>query len=134
MPGETDLDRMLSSLELQLLSEGYVFCTVPDGVYGAFETLKPIASVQEVEGLTLVLQQDHADQAGLSYDGVFSCIRLGVHSSLHAIGLTAAVSRVLAEGGVSANMFAGFYHDHVFVPAAHADRAIRLLEGLRALS
>ena len=68
--------------------------------------------------------------AGFDCTHTFRCITLRVHSSLHAVGLTAAVSAELARHAVSANVVAGFYHDHVLVPAAQADAAVRLLEDL----
>ena len=39
-------------------------------------------------------------------------IQLEVHSALEAKGLTAAFSRALADSLISANVVAGFYHDH----------------------
>jgi hypothetical protein len=57
-------------------------------------------------------------------------ITLTVQSSLEAVGLTAAFASVLAQGGISANVIAGFHHDHIFLPAADADRAMTLLRGL----
>lgn len=47
-----------------------------------------------------------------------------------AVGLTAAVSRVLTHAGISANVVAGFSHDHVFVPYDRAAEAVRVLERL----
>ena len=54
-------------------------------------------------------------------------ISLNVHSSLDAVGLTAAFSNRLAEYGISANVVAGFYHDHIFVHSELAEKAIRAL-------
>ena len=61
-------------------------------------------------------------------------ITLKVHSSLEAIGLTAAMSRALMEAGISANVVAAYYHDHIFVPAADAERAVEALRQLSAAS
>ena len=58
-------------------------------------------------------------------------ITLAIHSDLEAVGLTAAVSAELTRHGISANVVAAFYHDHIFVPAADAERAV---EALRTLS
>ena len=54
-----------------------------------------------------------------------------VHSSLAAVGFTAAFARALAQAGISGNVVAGVHHDHVFVPVDDAQRA---LEALHALS
>ena len=43
---------------------------------------------------------------------------------------TAAVAGALAEEGISANVIAAYYHDHIFVPKASADRALAVLTGL----
>jgi hypothetical protein len=44
--------------------------------------------------------------------------------------LTAAVSATLAGEGMSCNVVAGFYHDHLFVPHDSAVQAVKLLEDL----
>ncbi len=116
MAGEEDLDTLLVLLEPSLLPGDFVFCTAANLKYGDFAELQPLASYQEEEGLTLVLAKQSADVAGLAYDSVFNCITLMVHSSLDAVGLTAAVSGKLAANGISANVMAAYHHDHVFVP------------------
>jgi hypothetical protein len=55
-----------------------------------------------------------------------------VHSSLNAVGLTAALSRRLAESGISANIIAALRHDHIFVPWDLREEALELLTGLSA--
>jgi hypothetical protein len=49
---------------------------------------------------------------------------------LAAVGLTAAVSKVLTEAGISCNVVAGFTHDHLFVPHDRAADALRALAPL----
>ena len=127
MVGETDLSKMLASLAPDLLEGDFVFCTIQDARYGDFAELLPIASFLEAEGLTLLVAKENADQAGLSYESLFKCITLKVHSSLEAVGLTAAVSSKLAERGISANVIAAYYHDHIFVQAEKADAALSAL-------
>jgi hypothetical protein len=61
---------------------------------------------------------------------VFRCITLNVHSSLHGVGLTAVVAQTLADSGISANVIAGHFHDHVFVPSHRADEAAAALRAL----
>jgi len=130
MAGEEDLDKLLVLMQPSLLPGDFVFCTIANLKYGDLAELQPIASYQEAEGLTLVLDKQAADDAGLAYDSVFNCITLMVHSSLNAVGLTAAVSSKLAASGISANVIAAFYHDHVFVPKNKARLALQLLTEL----
>jgi len=125
MSGERDLRRLLDTMRPELNPGRYVFTTV-DGPMPA--GLTPVVTVAEDEGLTLVLSQEQADAAGLSYDYVAGWITLRVHSALDAVGLTAAVARELAErGGLSCNVVAGFHHDHLFVPFERAAEAVALL-------
>ncbi|MBC2735366.1 MAG: ACT domain-containing protein [Desulfobacteraceae bacterium] len=127
MTGEKDLEKLLSSMSPTLLDGEYVFCTFPNAHYGDHFELAPIASFIEPEGLSLVVPKSKADEQGLSYACVFKGITLSVHSSLEAVGLTAAVSRKLTEHGISANVIAGYYHDHIFVPKEHVEKAIETL-------
>lgn len=112
-----------------LIEGEYVFCTLPEARYGDYAETEPIASFAEAEGMTLVVSKDAAEKHDLSFDGVFKCITLGVHSSLAAVGLTAAVTRKLAEHGIAANVIAAYFHDHVFVQSEFAERAIGILSG-----
>jgi hypothetical protein len=130
MTGETDLSKMLASLAPKLQDEEYIFCTMEDGRYGDHPELEPIASFMEAEGLTLVIPKHHADEHGIPYEAVFKCITLSVHSSLEAVGLTAVVATKLAAEGISANVIAAFYHDHVFVQANRAKAALAALTSL----
>lgn len=127
MSGETELDRLLENLQPELLPDRYVFCSVPTLSADKLEALHPLAWFREAEGISLVLEESVARGNGLDYTSVFSCITLTVHSSLDAVGLTAAVSRQLAEAGIAANIIAATFHDHVFVPADAAEQAIKLL-------
>jgi len=105
----------------------FVFCCFKDAEYGDHKNLNPVASIQEKEGLTLVIPRETADAFHYQYESTFAGITLNIHSSLDAIGLTAAFSSKLAEVGLSANVIAGFFHDHMFVPYAEVDRALAAL-------
>ena len=98
--------------------------TVPEG-------LDPIATVREDEGLTLVVSQAEADAAGLSYEAPQAWITLRVHSSLAAVGMTAAVSAALTQEGISCNVVAAVHHDHIFVPLERGAEARQVLAALR---
>ena len=130
MTGEKDLDTLLSSLAPQVLPGEYVYCTLANARYGDYAELEPLASFAEAEGLTLVLPRQSAEAAGLGYDSVYRCIALGVHSSLDAVGLTAAVAAQLARFGISANLIAAYYHDHILVPVKHVEQARTVLESI----
>ncbi|MFK7831487.1 MAG: ACT domain-containing protein [Congregibacter sp.] len=130
MAGIVNLQELLCRMSLELASDDYVFCSTAQAMT-FFEALEPFAMIREAEGLTLILSQTAAKSAGLSYDGVFKRITLEVHSSLVAVGLTAIVSAKLTEIGVSANVVAGYYHDHIFVPKEQAAPAMQALAELR---
>lgn len=126
MTAITDLDILLKSMSPELIEGDYVFCTVEGGL-ADYVHLNPMATFREKEGLTLVLTEEVATQAQLSFNGVFSMITLSVHSSLEAVGLTAAFATKLGSYGISANVIAGYYHDHIFVQKHKADQAMRAL-------
>lgn len=111
----------------QLVDGEFVFCTVP-GALGQYLALDPVSTFMETEGLTLILPKHRAMAAELAFEGSFSQITLTVHSSLDAVGFTAAVSAKLAEHGISANFVAAYFHDHIFV---QTDRAAAALSALR---
>lgn len=116
---------MLSDMAPLLDPATYYFCIGDD-------TLLPraVASVREEEGLSLVLDEAVAREHGLANDLPMRRITLRVHSALDGIGLTAAVSGVLADAGIACNMVAGLHHDHAFVPTSDAERAVGLLSAL----
>jgi hypothetical protein len=130
MTGEKGLEKLLTLMAPCVFPDEYVFCVVPDGKYGDYFEYCPVASFMESEGLTLVLTRKNADKAELQYDSIFKRITLEAHSSLEAIGLTAAVSGKLAENGISANVIAGYFHDHIFVQAEKAEKALEFLKEL----
>ena len=75
----------------------YVFALSPNGEVP--RDVELIAWVREDEGLTLVLSQEDAHRAGLRYESAMQWITLRVHSSLDAVGMTAAFSTALAVAG-----------------------------------
>ena len=83
---------------------------------------------REAEGLSLILP------LGLAPAGAVAMrqITLTVYSSLEGVGLSAAVSGVLADAGIACNLVAACNHDHLFIPEAHADVALALLLDLQA--
>ena len=130
--GELGLATLLAGLSPRLAPGEFVFCTLAGAAYGDAAGLAPLAAFAEEEGLTLVAPLERAAAAGHACDQPMRCITLGVHSSLEAVGLTAAVAAALAARDISANVIAAYHHDHVFVPAARAQEALELLQALSA--
>lgn len=117
-------------LALSMSEVPYVFCTLPDAALADAALLCPVATVQESEGLSVVVEQAVAERAGLPFEGCFRRITLDTLTSLHCVGLTARAAAALALEGISANVVAGHRHDHFFVPAERADDAMRALQSL----
>jgi hypothetical protein len=127
--GETNLSKLLETMSPELMPGEYVFCSV-QGEYRDFHELSPLATYREVEGLTLVVSKEAAIANKLPFESVFRVITLMIHSSLDAVGLTAAVASKLTERDISANVIAAYYHDHIFVQVEKADLAMEALSEL----
>ncbi|KAK7197941.1 ACT domain containing protein [Novymonas esmeraldas] len=142
----------------------FVFLTVPHDLVASsrasvadITSHHAIATFREAEGLTVVVPDTFFDDHVLSATGTptpvsdalrehwrscakaekpprMSHITMRIHSSLSAVGFTAAFSRVLTDAGISCNVFAGYYHDHIFVPVERSADAISTLTALAAAS
>lgn len=128
MAGETDLEKLLQGMKPELNEGEYVFGTV--GSFESAATLNPVCVFQEKEAVTVILPKQQADNAALPYSATCAWITLTVHSSLEAVGLTAAVSKALTDANISCNVVAACYHDHIFVPVKDAKRAMDTLAKL----
>ena len=129
MSGETDLSRLIVAMRPAVREGEYVFVSLtrlPD--------VECEATVREDEGVTCVVRRAVADDRGWAYDFVAGWITLEVHSALAAVGLTAAVSQVLTSQGISCNVIAGYFHDHLLVPLDRVADAVRALEELSTAS
>ncbi len=128
MSGEKNLNELIANME-PVLNEGeYVFTTVESTANIPRELV--ICEMKEAEGITLVLPKKDAIELALKYEYVASWITLKIHSSLEAVGLTAAFARALADEGISCNVIAGYYHDHIFVSCDDGGKAMRVLGGM----
>ncbi|MFY8035776.1 MAG: ACT domain-containing protein [Cyclobacteriaceae bacterium] len=126
--GQTDLNELLKTMKPKLHLGEYVFCVVNDS--SPVDPHDVVMSFREEEGNTLIIRKEVADQLHLSYSFVANWITLTVHSSLAAVGLTAAFSKALADQGISCNVVAAFYHDHIFVDRKDAQRSMMILSEL----
>lgn len=128
MQGETNLSLLIKNMQ-PILNEGqYIFCNVASKKDLDFD--KIIHFFKEKEGFTIVVEKAYGDEKGYPYTSAFAWITLLVHSSLEAVGLTAAFSNALAEHQISCNVVAGFYHDHIFVQHKLAQKAVDVLRNL----
>lgn len=128
MSGETDIQILLQDMKPKLNDGEFVFC-ITDSLQTA-NSLNPLCLFQEKEGITVIIPKTQADNASLPYSVVCAWITLTVHSSLEAVGLTAAVSKALTEANISCNVVAAYYHDHIFVPTQDAKKAMEVLKKL----
>ncbi len=122
---ERDLGRLLRGMEPVLQAQPYGFAVWTGGVL----PFQPFATVAEDEGLTVVAPLADIEAAGLVSE-VWARISLTIHSDLAAVGLTAALAEALAAVGISANVIAGYYHDHIFVAWDRRDDAVAALKAL----
>lgn len=128
MSGEINLHELLKAMEPKLHEGEYVFCTV--AALQSVDLQKIIFVFKEEEGITIIIEKKLADKLQLSYSFVAAWITLTVHSSLEAVGFTAAFATALAKEGVSCNVVAAFYHDHIFINKNDTVKAMNILTRL----
>jgi hypothetical protein len=129
MSVETHLPSILAHLDVEARDGTYAVITrrAPDPACDAAAA----ARIAEAEGITYVVPEAFARAQGDPPGFVAAWLSLRVHSALNAVGVTAAVSGVLAERGIACNVLAGFHHDHLLVPAARRDDALAAIRSLR---
>ncbi|CAD2217624.1 ACT domain containing protein, putative [Angomonas deanei] len=157
MSGVTDLNDLMKGMSPELENCEYVFLTLQQlSSYTKEEKNyimhlaidEAVATFREEEGLTVVLSAAFAKKNVFGDNGetparirkewieilgsldtlsTMKRITMKIHSSLTAVGFTAAFSKVLTEANISCNVFAGYYHDHIFVPTKDAERAMQVL-------
>ena len=128
MKGEIDLKKLLKGIKAQHIPGEFVFCTVPDLDQIDINEIQLL--FKETEGKTLILRKNYADTLSLNYTFIASWITLSIHSSLEAVGFTAAFSNALAKENISCNVVAAYYHDHIFVNSQDLEKALEVLNSL----
>lgn len=126
--GITNLAELIKQMEPVLNDGEYVFASVTD--LKSIPREITICEVKEKEGTTVVLPKEEALRLGIAFDFVAAWITLNVHSALEAVGLTAAFATALGRAGISCNVIAGYYHDHIFVDHRSAKKAMEVLWGM----
>jgi len=125
MAGEKDLAQLIQGIKPKLTAGDYVFATVKD--LRKINRNDTICEFKESEGTTIVIEKRMADELRLEYGYIAAWITLTIHSSLDAVGFTALFSTVLAQNDISCNVIAGYYHDHIFVAKADAEKTVHVL-------
>lgn len=129
MNAKVSLAKILRNMCPKLQEEIFVFCQVSDARLE--EVLaESLCIFREGEGMSAILPLHLAQQYGIASSAPFRQITLQVFSSLSAVGLTATITRELAEAGIVANVVTALRHDHIFVPEDSAERALQLLRGI----
>ena len=128
--GESDLLTLIAQMAPSLDDQVWAFVSI-DQVSSEYVVEHALATFREAEGTTLIVPRERAEEFDVCSEPM-ARITLNIHSSLEAVGLTAAVSQALASEAISANVVAGFYHDHIFVPQTAGERAVACLTLLSA--
>jgi hypothetical protein len=126
MAGETNLQLLIKNMQPVLNTGEYVFIAVD--TIASVDITKAISFFKEKETYTVIVEKHIADEWKQSYQYTAAWITLTVHSSLEAVGLTAAFSKALGDAGISCNVVAAYYHDHIFVDVKDAAKAMEVLQ------
>jgi Uncharacterized protein conserved in bacteria len=129
MPGETDLGRLLASLDPQPDPREFGYAILPHGT-PLPPGFQPFGLFHEDEGVTVIATAADLAASGIPALTGLARLTMMVHSSLEAVGMTAAMATALTRAGISANVVAAYHHDHIFVPWDRRDEAVAVLRGL----
>ena len=124
-----ELDLLIQSMNPVLNPGTFAFVSVSD--QNRLRNTEIIASIREEEGFSAVIREEDAAALGLPVLFRSAWITLTVNSDLEAVGLTAAFAGALAKAGISCNVVAGAFHDHLFVPVEQAEKAMNVLKALQ---
>lgn len=125
----SNLAELLRSMTPKLNAGVYYFATLNND--DVLPLSKTIATIREEEGLSVIVNEETVAEYALQAQFKCAWISLTVHSDLEAVGLTAAFATALGKVGISCNVVAGNYHDHIFVPYEKAELAMQTLRSLQ---
>ncbi len=129
MTGERDLRTILNTMTVSRRAGTFVYVSLPAGA--PWSGVEPAAAVvAEDEGTTVVVERAVAERLGLVWTFEAAWLTIEIATALDGVGLTAALAGALADIGVACNVLAGFHHDHLLVPVARVDDALRALRTL----
>lgn len=129
MAGQTNLSEVLKSLQVSCDDVEYGFASVKDKQIDYDDQV--LGTFKEDEGLTIIASKKHFETNGIQYEGPYAKLTIEVHTSLELVGLTAVLAKKLADYQISANVVAGYFHDHIFVQYAVRQKAIEAINNLK---
>jgi hypothetical protein len=130
MSGITDLQETLNSIKVTCDDVEYGFASIENA--STIDATKVLATFQENGRLAIIAPAKYLKNNDIDHEGPYAKLTIDIHTSLELVGLTAVMATTLAEHGISANVVAAFYHDHVFVQYALKDKAKELLKSLKS--
>jgi uncharacterized protein len=125
MSGQKNLAEVIKSLKASCDNIEYGFAAVQNNKISIDDQV--FCTVKENEGFTIIADKKYFETNGIKYDCPFAKLTIETHTSLDLIGLTAVLSKKLADNNIPANIIAGYYHDHIFVPYELRQKAIDLI-------
>ena len=129
MTGQTNLFEVLKSLQVSCDGVEYGFASVKE--YQSNSDDRILGTFKENEGLTIIASKEYFETNNIQYEGPYAKLTIEVHTSLELVGLTAVLARKLADNQISANVVAGYYHDHIFFQYAVRQKAVEAIENLK---
>lgn len=129
MVGQTNLPEVLKSLRVSCDEVQYGFASVQEHQKNTDNRILGI--FKEKEGLTIIASREYFDENNIEYEGPYAKLTIEVHTSLELVGLTAVLAKKLADNQISANVVAGYFHDHIFVQYAVRQKAVEVIANLK---
>lgn len=129
MTGQTNLSEVLKSLQVSCDNVEYGFASVKE--HQDNSDFRILGTFKEDEGLTLIASKEFFETNNIKYEGPYAKLTIEVHTSLELVGLTAILAKKLAENQISANVVAGYFHDHIFVQYGIYQKAIDAINSLK---
>ena len=126
MSGITDLQQTLDSIKVICDDIEYGFASIENG--SIIDRDRVLATFQENGRLAVIAPLSYLNDNDIKNEGPYAKLTIDVHTSLELVGLTAVIATKLAEHGISANVVAAFYHDHIFVDKKDTEKAMQILE------
>lgn len=129
MSGQRNLTEVLKSLQISCDNIEYGFGTIKTNAIEL--TSEILGTFKETEGLTVIAQKEYLEKNNIHHEGIYAKLTIEVHTSLELVGLTAVLAKQLGENNISANVIAGYFHDHIFVQYDLREKAIVALNHLK---